>query len=69
MPKNPVHCQKGYSLPMFLAAFGTEEKCRRKLFFYRWPLGFICPKCGHNQYYGLKTRRLYQRPDFKKIEK
>ena len=60
MPKNPVQCQKGYSLPKFLAAFGTEEKCRKKLFFYRWPSGFICPKCDHNQYYEVKTRRLYQ---------
>jgi transposase-like protein len=26
----------------------------------RWPEGFICPKCGHDHYYYLETRKLYQ---------
>lgn len=60
MPKNRVQFQKGYSLPQFLAAYGTEEKCRQKMFRYRWSHGFICPKCGDNRYYELKTRQLYQ---------
>jgi len=60
MPKNEVQFQKGYSLPKFLHAYGTEEKCREKLFRYRWPQGFICSRCGHNRYYELKTRKLFQ---------
>lgn len=60
MPKNQVQFQKGYSLPKFQATYGTEEKCRQKVYSYRWPQGFICPKCGHNRYYELKTRQLYQ---------
>jgi len=60
MPKNQVQFQKGYSVPKFQSAYGTEESCRRKIFKYRWPEGFVCPKCGHNQYYELKTRQLFQ---------
>lgn len=60
MAKNSVQFQKGYSLPKFLSEYGSEEKCRTKLFKYRWPEGFQCPKCGSNQYYELKTRQLFQ---------
>jgi transposase-like protein len=47
-------------LPKFLKAHGSEEKCREKLFKYRWPGDFQCPKCGHTHYYELKTRQLFQ---------
>ncbi len=60
MAKNSVQFQKGYSLPKFLKTYGSEEKCREKLYKYRWPNGFECPKCGHNQCYELKTRQLFQ---------
>lgn len=60
MPKNPVQFQKGYSLPRFLASYGTEEKCRDKLFKLRWPKGYVCPKCRHNSYYAIKNRHLFQ---------
>lgn len=60
MAKNPVQFQKGYSLPKFLKAYGTEDKCRERLFKYRWPDGFECPKCGHSHYYEVKTRQLFQ---------
>jgi transposase-like protein len=60
MAKNSVQFQKGYSLPKFLKAYGSEEKCREKLFKYRWSEGFQCPKCGHTHYYELKTRQLFQ---------
>lgn len=60
MAKSKVQFQKGYSLPKFLAAYGTEEKCREKLFSARWPHGFKCPKCGHSRYYELQTRLLFQ---------
>ncbi len=60
MAKNAVQFQKGYSLPQFLSAYGSEEQCREKLFKYQWPEGFQCPKCGHALYYELKTRQLFQ---------
>lgn len=60
MAKNPIQFQKGYSLPKFLKSYGSEEQCRAKLFKYRWPNGFECPKCGHNHCYELKTRKLFQ---------
>jgi transposase-like protein len=60
MAKNSVQFQKGYSLPKFLKAYGSEEKCREKFFKYRWAGGFQCPQCGHTHYYELKTRQLFQ---------
>jgi transposase-like protein len=60
MGKNSVQFQKGYSLPKFLKSYGSEEQCQEKLFKYRWPGGFTCPKCGHVRYYELKTRQLFQ---------
>lgn len=60
MAKNSVQFQKGYSLPRFLKTYGSEEKCREKPYKYRWPNGFECPKCSHNQCYELKTRQLFQ---------
>lgn len=60
MAKNPVQFQKGYSLPKFLKAYGSEHQCREKLYHYRWPNGFECPQCGHKHCYELKTRQLFQ---------
>lgn len=60
MAKNSVQFQKGYSLPKFLKHYGSEEKCREKLYHYRWPKGFECPKYGNNRCYELKTRQLFQ---------
>ena len=40
--------------------FGTERSCANALFKVRWPNGFICPECGHNQATYIKTRKLYQ---------
>jgi transposase-like protein len=40
--------------------FGTEEACRAYLFSKRWPAGFVCPKCGHCEYFDVKSRNKYQ---------
>jgi transposase-like protein len=40
--------------------FGTEEACRAYLFGKRWPAGFVCPKCGHTEYFDVKSRNKYQ---------
>ena len=51
---------KAMSLPQFERRFRTESACRKHLFRLRWPEGFICPRCGHNHYYELPKRHLYQ---------
>lgn len=60
MPKNKIQFQKGLSLHNFLQKYGTEELCRKRLFKKRWSYGYICPQCGHGQYYALKCRLLFQ---------
>jgi len=60
MSRNQVQFQKGLSLKMFLDSYGTEEQCQQKLFKARWPHGYKCPHCGHNQCYTVASRKLYQ---------
>ena len=38
-------------LPTFLERFGTNEACRAYLLRARWPDGFRCSGCGHDQAY------------------
>jgi len=58
--KNKVQFQKGYGLSEFLQDYGTEEQCRKSLFQWRWPKGYICPVCGSTHYCLLKSRPIYQ---------
>lgn len=44
------------SFPEFDAKFNCQEVCLDAIFEKRWPHGFICPVCGHNDGYRLKTR-------------
>jgi transposase-like protein len=44
------------SLPQFHQQFGTEESCLQAVFDARWPRGFVCPYCQHNDGYRLSTR-------------
>ncbi len=61
MPKNRVQFQKGLSLPVFQATYGSEAQCAAHLFAWRWPQGFVCPACGHaDGYTEVKTRGLLQ---------
>ena len=60
MERNSVQFQKGLSLNEFLKLYGTEEQCFEALFNWRWPDGFICPKCGHDKSCHLNTRKLRQ---------
>jgi transposase-like protein len=43
-------------LPTFLERFGTDEACRAYLVRARWPEGFRCGGCGHDQAYTHKKR-------------
>jgi len=40
--------------------YGTEKACAATLAKYRWPQGFICPKCGHDSSWYITTRKVYQ---------
>ena len=44
----------------FMESYGTEEQCRQYLFNSRWPKGFVCPRCGHTEYFNVDSRNLYQ---------
>ena len=44
----------------FQEKFATEDACREYLFQLKWPQGFICPKCGHREYYLIQRGHLYQ---------
>src|ERR671938_919603 len=44
----------------FDARFGTDEQCREYLFRARWPDGFRCDGCGHEDAYTLRTRLVYE---------
>src|SRR4051794_9652387 len=47
-------------LPTFIARFGTDEQCREHLFKARWPEGFRCRACGHDDAYVLARRNIYE---------
>src|SRR3954466_7160530 len=47
-------------MPSFLARFGTDEQCREYLFEARWPDGFRCAACGHDDAYTLRTKIVYE---------
>jgi len=44
----------------FKKRFGTEERCRDHIFQWRWPDGFKCPRCGHDEYSFHTPRSLYE---------
>jgi len=48
-PKNEAEFDKRFS---------TEDACFEYLFKLRWPSGFICKRCGYEQYW-YSARRLY----------
>lgn len=39
----------------FEKCFNTEEACREYLYQMRWPEGFICPRCGHQKCWKMKS--------------
>ena len=45
-----------HDLPTFLRRFGTDARCRAYLVRARWPAGFRCTGCGHDQAWSHKKR-------------
>lgn len=60
MPQNAIQFQKGLSETRFLELYGTEEKCAAAVERMRWPEGFVCPECGHDDAHRLERRALLQ---------
>src|SRR5262245_10546045 len=60
MARNRIQFQKGLSEARFAALYGSEERCREALASWRWPDGFVCPKCGGRAHCVLAYRHLYQ---------
>ncbi len=48
------------TLQEFQAAFPDGEACWEAVRRARWPEGFICPRCGHDESSWISTRRLEQ---------
>jgi transposase-like protein len=44
----------------FRRRFRTERDCLRYLIKRKWPDGFRCPRCGHDQAWLIASRRKYQ---------
>lgn len=48
------------SLLPFKKKYPSERACRKALEKFRWPDGFICPKCAHSKSSRIATRTLLQ---------
>lgn len=44
------------TLPQFQHKFATEKDCLTAIFDARWPRGFVCPKCNHDDGVRLHCR-------------
>lgn len=44
----------------FQDRFRTEDDCLNAIAKLRWPNGFVCPNCGHDDAYFVSTRQLFQ---------
>lgn len=60
MTINKIQFQEGYSLFELFDNYGTDEQCRRALFHWKFPDGFVCPECSSKTYCFLENRNLYQ---------
>ena len=43
---NHIQFQPGLTLSEFYRLYGTEAKCHRAFYRWRWPHGFRCPACN-----------------------
>jgi len=45
MAQNQVQYQRGLSMPEFFNGFGSVDQCEALVRHWRWPAGFVCPRC------------------------
>jgi transposase-like protein len=50
----------GFLLEHFPVSCSTEEECEDYLIQLRWADGFHCPRCDHEFFYKIETRKLYE---------
>jgi ISXO2-like transposase domain/Transposase zinc-ribbon domain len=60
MARNRIQFQKGLSEARFQDLYGDEDTCRALIVAWRWPGGFVCPKCGGRVHCIVGPRRLFQ---------
>ena len=60
MARNSIQFQDGLSLSDLMDRFGTEAQCEVALTAWRWPDGFVCPRCGSTDHAIVGKRRLYE---------
>jgi transposase-like protein len=42
----------------FERTFASEDSCIQYLIDVKWPIGYVCSKCSHNEYWVLSRKRL-----------
>jgi hypothetical protein len=52
--------KKNFSVFDFKKRYQSEEDCLQAIQKIRWPNGFICSRCGHDDGYRLHTRRVIE---------
>jgi len=60
MAQNNFQYQRGLSMLEFFDGYGTPERCEAAVKAWRWPEGFVCPRCegaGHSEF--RRGPRLY----------
>jgi transposase-like protein len=60
MAQNKVQYQPGLSMPEFFDRYGAPERCEALVRAWRWPQGFVCPRCEgswHSEF--RRQARLY----------
>ena len=60
MAQNTVQYQHGLPMFEFFETYGTHEQCEALVRAWRWPQGFICPRCAHTRHSEFRrATRLY----------
>jgi transposase-like protein len=60
MAQNKVQYQRGLSMPEFFDRFGSVQQCEILVRAWRWPEGFLCPRCKCGEYSEFRRQdRLY----------
>jgi len=60
MAQNAVQYQRGFPMMEFLDLYGSQTRCEEAVRSWRWPDGFVCPRCEgtpHSEF--RRQERLY----------
>lgn len=63
MAMNKVQFQQGLSMPEFFNGYGDLEQCEQLVRQWRWPQGFVCPRCSqpeHSEFRRNSGRMYFQ---------